>query len=124
MRLKSLGNGFYKTYGLPQHIKDLIRSLPENMRYFDKDVVATWCVEENALRSIVTKYNLQIEFPLSLGYAYSFMYLTTEAPEFLVKSVYKTLCLHLHPDKGGDEDRFKQLQECYQIIMQQWRYEP
>ena len=46
------------------------------------------------------------------------LYLTEDAPKFLVKAVYKALAKRYHPDnqKTGDEDEFKRVSEIYESL--------
>ena len=34
-----------------------------------------------------------------------------------IKQVYKKLCLKYHPDNGGDENKFHEINQAYQMIM-------
>ena len=47
---------------------------------------------------------------------YSILYLTPNAPDFIVKSVYKTLAFKYHPDKGGDAEQFQVFRDAYEAI--------
>jgi hypothetical protein len=47
---------------------------------------------------------------------YSILYLTTDAPEFVVKAVYKTLAFKYHPDRGGEAEQFQKVKEAYESI--------
>lgn len=46
------------------------------------------------------------------------LYLTPDAPEFLVRAAYKALAKHYHPDNKdtGDEERFKVVSEAYRLM--------
>lgn len=47
---------------------------------------------------------------------YSILYLTPNAPDFIVKSVYKALAFKYHPDKGGDAEQFQVFKAAYEAI--------
>jgi|TARA_R110000765_G_scaffold340316_1_gene430397 hypothetical protein len=49
--------------------------------------------------------------------SYRILYLTPEAPGFVVKAVYKALAIKHHPDKGGDTEQFQELTEAYNKIL-------
>ena len=49
---------------------------------------------------------------------YSTLYLTTEAPDFIVKAVYKALVFKYHPDKGGDSEQFQRVKDAYDLIIE------
>tara|TARA_R110002020_G_scaffold26270_14_gene84878 strand:+ start:15061 stop:15543 length:483 start_codon:yes stop_codon:yes gene_type:complete len=48
---------------------------------------------------------------------YSILYLKSNAPEFVVKAVYKTLAFKYHPDRGGETEQFQKVKEAYEAIM-------
>lgn len=47
---------------------------------------------------------------------YKILNLQQNATPEQIKSSYRKLALHHHPDKGGDQDQFKKLCEAYQIL--------
>jgi len=47
---------------------------------------------------------------------YDFMGLSKDADEADIRRSYKKLALKYHPDKGGDADQFKFLQEAYGVL--------
>jgi hypothetical protein len=51
--------------------------------------------------------------------AYRELYLTPDAPTFVVKAVWRVLAKKFHPDQGGDEEKFKQLKEAYEQVCRQ-----
>jgi len=53
---------------------------------------------------------------VSKAQAYEQLYLTPDAPEEVVKAVWRTLAKMHHPDRGGDEETFKKLQEAYEKV--------
>lgn len=48
--------------------------------------------------------------------AYATLYLTPDAPEYVVKAVWKALAKETHPDVGGRPEEFKKYQKAYNII--------
>lgn len=53
----------------------------------------------------------------SLLDAYDFLGVSPDDPLNLIKDVYRKKCMYYHPDKGGTEDKFKQLNEAYNMVM-------
>ena len=47
---------------------------------------------------------------------YSVLYLRPDAPDFVVKAVYKTLAFKYHPDRGGKAEQFQKVMEAYEAI--------
>lgn len=48
--------------------------------------------------------------------AYETLHLTPDAPEFILKAVWRALVKEHHPDKGGDEQTFKKYSAAYEKI--------
>ena len=47
---------------------------------------------------------------------YKVLNIPKDAGDDEIKKAYRKLALEHHPDKGGDEDRFKQINEAYSIL--------
>lgn len=48
--------------------------------------------------------------------SFAVLFLTTEAPEVVVKAAYKALSMIYHPDHGGDQDKMSELNAAYDKI--------
>ena len=48
--------------------------------------------------------------------AYGILGASPDDPDGLIKDVYQKKCMFYHPDKGGDENKFKRLQNAYEVI--------
>lgn len=48
--------------------------------------------------------------------AYSVLYVTSEAPPEVIRAAYRALVKLHHPDKGGEEERFKKIQAAYESL--------
>ncbi len=48
--------------------------------------------------------------------AYELLGLSSDASEDEVKSAFRNMAKKHHPDKGGDEEKFKEINEAYQIL--------
>lgn len=53
----------------------------------------------------------------SLLDAYDFLGVSPDDPLDLIKDIYRKKSMHYHPDKGGTDDKFKQLNEAYNMVM-------
>ncbi len=49
--------------------------------------------------------------------AYDFLGVSPDDPLGLIKDIYRKKSMHYHPDKGGTDEKFKQLNEAYNMIM-------
>jgi len=50
---------------------------------------------------------------------YDVLHLLPSAPFEVVKAAYKALALLHHPDRGGDEEVFKEINAAYEIIVEE-----
>lgn len=48
---------------------------------------------------------------------YQVLGISSQADLKEVKQAYKKLCLKYHPDNGGDENKFHEVNQAYQMIM-------
>ena len=55
----------------------------------------------------------------SLKGAYSLLGLRNDANITEINKAYKAAALKHHPDKGGDEEMFKEIQQAYELIKKQ-----
>ena len=53
----------------------------------------------------------------SLNAQYATLGVPKYATESEVRRAYKALALKAHPDKGGDKDRFDEIQKAYDAIL-------
>lgn len=49
--------------------------------------------------------------------AYDFLGVGPDDPLELVKDVYRRKSMYYHPDKGGDQEKFKRLTQSYELVM-------
>lgn len=77
-----------------------------NILFKNQDVPIEWWIGGNSSPPVVPNE----EDP------YSTLYLTKNAPLSVVKAVYKQLVKELHPDLGGDKEKFLVLQDAYSKI--------
>lgn len=45
------------------------------------------------------------------------LFVTSDAPQEVVKAAYKALCILYHPDRGGDPKKFIKMKEAYDNII-------
>lgn len=48
---------------------------------------------------------------------YEILGITLDATKEDIKKAYRKKAMELHPDKGGDEEKFKELQKAYENLM-------
>ncbi len=53
----------------------------------------------------------------SLLDAYDILGVSPDDPVDLIKDVYRRKSMYYHPDKGGDQEKFKRLNNAYELIM-------
>ena len=66
-----------------------------------------------------TKSKTSFSSPVKDVSPYKVLYITPDAPKFIVKAVYKALAFEYHPDRGGDSERFQELAEAYATILKE-----
>lgn len=128
---------FYRLKSVPVNFDNQLRtSIPVVYRYYDKG----WYVHEDYLPKVVAiarsngifvDYHtlpdtIQIKIvanrndtptvPTPLTSPYAVLFLTPEAPDYVVKAVYRAMVKQLHPDHGGDPDQFLKIQEAYEQL--------
>ena len=47
---------------------------------------------------------------------YKILGVPEDASEEEIKKAYRRLALKYHPDRGGDEEKFKEINEAYQVL--------
>ena len=47
---------------------------------------------------------------------YQILGISKDAPKDEIKKAYRKLAHKYHPDKGGDEEKFKEINEAYQVL--------
>ena len=53
----------------------------------------------------------------SLMDAYDILGVNPDDPVALVKDIFRRKSMHYHPDKGGTDEKFKRLNQAYELIM-------
>ena len=48
--------------------------------------------------------------------SYGILGASPDDPDVLIKDIYRRKATFYHPDKGGDENKFKRLQKAYEVI--------
>ncbi len=48
---------------------------------------------------------------------YDVLHITRDAPDCVVKAVYKALAFEHHPDRGGNSEEFQKVKEAYEAII-------
>lgn len=48
---------------------------------------------------------------------YATLYVTQNAPKFVIKAAYKALAFQYHPDRGGNSEEFQRVREAYDKIV-------
>ena len=48
--------------------------------------------------------------------AHATLFLTKDAPGFMIDAAWKALALHYHPDRGGSGEDFKRVKEAYEEL--------
>ena len=56
------------------------------------------------------------EKPIPPTLAYTTLYLTPSAPDFVIQAVWRVLAKKHHPDLGGDPEKFKEFKDAYDKV--------
>ena len=70
-----------------------------------------WVVKDQKKKASVKKAEVVNKFE-----AYATLFLTPDAPGFIIDAVWKALALKHHPDRGGDSEAFKTFSVAYEKI--------
>ena len=73
-------------------------------------------IVQEALQGIPESKSTKISTPEKGSSPYSTLYLTADAPDFVVKAVYRALAFEHHPDRGGKREEFQRVKEAYETI--------
>jgi len=68
-------------------------------------------------RSAYSKVSKEVKGQSEKKKWFSIMYLTPDAPEFIVKAVWRALAAKIHPDAGGDAEVFMELKNAYEEVL-------
>jgi DnaJ-class molecular chaperone len=73
------------------------------------------------LRDFTSKVfnNLNKQSNITVCNPYKILGVLPDAPEYVVKAVYKAVANKVHPDKGGSDIEFRKIQEAYETICKQ-----
>ena len=73
-------------------------------------------VVQDALRGVVDKEKFKYKTIKKDRSPYSILYVTPDAPHFVIKAAYKALAFKYHPDRGGDADKFQEVASAYEAV--------
>src|SRR5882724_12013861 len=65
---------------------------------------------------VVLKYRLPYKLTMSIMDYYEILGITKSASQDEIKKAFHKLAHKYHPDKGGDEKKFKEINEAYQVL--------
>ena len=111
MRIEHEDKDFYAVYDAPERVRTYIRfSITPAHRRFESTPCARWLVHSKYVDNIK---QLVIE---EKSDAYATLFLTKNAPSFMIEAAWKALAREHHPDRGGNPDAFKSAQAAYEEI--------
>src|SRR5688572_12011411 len=103
--------GFYKIINPTKRANDFITySIPAVFRFIESN---NWYVHEEYVDWI---RNMTKKESSKLKYDYELFHLLPTAPMAIVESSWRHFAAKYHPDKGGDEELFKEYNAAYQRI--------
>ena len=73
-------------------------------------------VVQEALQGVLDKEKFNYNISKKDISPYSILYITPNAPDFIIKAAYKALAFKYHPDRGGDADKFQEVRSAYEAI--------
>lgn len=111
MRIEHEDKDFYAVYDAPERVRAYIRySITPAHRRFESTPRVRWLVHAKYVDNIK---QLGVEEKSS---AYATLFLTKNAPSFMIEAAWKALAREYHPDRGGNPDAFKNAQAAYEEI--------
>lgn len=142
MKLTNEEDGFYCVDNICKAVTRLIRNLPVHERYL-KD--GAWYVHETQLPDLFkkakatgnhetlsydsAKSHIRYKIDHALGKknvvtpslrkpmgAYGLLYLSEDAPAWMIEAAWKAFVKHQHPDVGGDSDHFVKVKLAYESL--------
>jgi hypothetical protein len=103
---------FYAIYGAPKRVVSYLReSVPQRFRRYEPRPSPHWVVHTNYVKGAKELDDSS----LTVNH-YAVMFLTRNAPDFVVEAVWKALALVHHPDRGGDSALFVRVKNAYDAI--------
>lgn len=107
-------NDFWKLTNLTSTEAEAVRfKVPVDYRYFEG---GHWFVHKKFLRMLGDVGRGQQPPPHPYGNDYALLHLRDTAPRAIVDAAYRVLVKMYHPDKGGDSDKLRGINEAYHRI--------
>jgi hypothetical protein len=99
----------------PKVIDYVRRMIPVDYRTFD-GATQHWYVHEKYVEAI---HKLLSHGAVSVtpDDPWALLYLRPGAPQAIIKAVWREMAKELHPDRGGDEEKFKKVKAAYEKLV-------
>ena len=111
MKIEHEEGDFYAIYNANESVRQYLKlSVPVKYRRFESVPKPRWVVHKSFI-----EYVTQLEKPLKLNH-YATLFLTSDAPYFMIEAAWKALAFHYHPDKGGEPEKFIKIKEAYETL--------
>lgn len=112
MRIEHEAKDFYAVYEVDDVARAYLRhSVPNLYRRFESTPRPRWLVHRKYLSSL-----RELTSSGPPRDAYATLFLTKNAPGFMIDAAWKALAKHYHPDRGGNPEDFKRVKEAYEEL--------
>lgn len=133
---------FYAVYGIPGPLRTYIKlSLPTTHRRYEPEPHPRWLVSRKYVVQLlrmafegghIVQYELSADMQAKVDLdrptwtgktAHSSLFLTPDAPDFMLDAAYKALVKVHHPDCGGDAVIFRKIQKAYEELKNERKHD-
>lgn len=100
---------FYAVYDCAANMRSYFKhTVPTTHRRYESQPKPRWVVHR--------KYITQFTGLVPKQDPHATLFLTQEAPLFMIDAAWKALALAYHPDRGGDPEKFRNAQTAYKEL--------
>lgn len=111
MRIVHEEHDFYAVYDAPTNVRTYLKlSVPTTHRRYESAPVPRWLVHSKYLDAIQ-------QLVPTIADPYATLFLTKNAPRFMIVAAWKALAREYHPDRGGDPEAFHKVKAAYEELM-------
>jgi hypothetical protein len=111
MRIVHEEGDFYSVYDATSSVRKYLKlSVPTTHRRYESEPVPRWVVHRKYLDNIAPDAWREKRDP------HTVLFLTNNAPGFMIDAAWRALALKHHPDHGGDPEAFREAKAAYEEL--------